>query len=161
MKDRIEQIIEYYGMTPSQFADTIGVQRPTLHHILSGRNNASLDIVSKIRSAFPEVSIDWIISGDGQMLRSATSVLSDEFSENNPEGSPLFPDLFQNAENLKNPATSRRGRKKLNSQTSEQNDANPAVSTPAGAGVPASVEPKEIAEVIVFYTDGSFSKISR
>lgn len=148
MKNRIEQVIEYFGMTPSQFADTIGVQRPTLHHILSGRNNASLDIVSRIRSAFPEVNVDWMISGEGEMLRNSSP--TDQLPENNSDSS-LFGDLFQSAENSKNQSSPKRARKKAIPEIPAELPTIPIVSQ----------EPKEIAEVIVFYTDGSFSKISR
>ena len=42
MRERIKEIIEREGMSQSQFADYIGVNRPTLSHILAGRNNQML-----------------------------------------------------------------------------------------------------------------------
>ncbi|MBR4312756.1 MAG: helix-turn-helix transcriptional regulator, partial [Bacteroidaceae bacterium] len=42
MRERIKEIIEREGMGQSQFADFIGVNRPTLSHILAGRNNPSM-----------------------------------------------------------------------------------------------------------------------
>lgn len=63
MKDRIQAIIDKKHMSQSQFADTIGVQRSTLHHILSGRNNPSLEVISKIHSAYPDIDLDWIFTG--------------------------------------------------------------------------------------------------
>ena len=35
MRERIKEIIEREGMSQSQFADYIGVNRPTLSHILA------------------------------------------------------------------------------------------------------------------------------
>lgn len=65
MKDRIKQIIEREEMTQSQFADFIGVNRPTLSHILAGRNNPSMEVVMKIHQSFPKINILWLIDGKG------------------------------------------------------------------------------------------------
>ncbi|MFO8086509.1 MAG: helix-turn-helix transcriptional regulator [Bacteroidales bacterium] len=69
MIDRIRLLIETQNLTASQFADIIKVQRSGLSHILSGRNNASLDFVQKVLTKFPEVSPDWLINGEGPMFR--------------------------------------------------------------------------------------------
>jgi hypothetical protein len=37
-------------------------------HILSGRNKASLEVVQRIISAFPEVALPWLLNGTGPML---------------------------------------------------------------------------------------------
>lgn len=54
-------------MTPSQFADTIGIQRSGMSHILAGRNNPSLDFVLKVLASFPEISPSWLLQGKGEM----------------------------------------------------------------------------------------------
>ena len=48
MKDRIILLIKAKNLTAAQFADEIGVQKSSISHIISGRNNASLDFVQKI-----------------------------------------------------------------------------------------------------------------
>ena len=45
-KERLVELMELLKMTPTQFAASIGVQRATLQHILSGRNEPSLKIVT-------------------------------------------------------------------------------------------------------------------
>ena len=65
MRDRIKLIMERVNLSQAHFADAIGAQRATVHHILSGRNNPSLDIVSKIHNAFPSVDLKWLITGQG------------------------------------------------------------------------------------------------
>jgi transcriptional regulator with XRE-family HTH domain len=52
LNKKIEQIIVDKGMSPSFFADAIGVQRSSISHILSGRNKPSLDIIQKILRVF-------------------------------------------------------------------------------------------------------------
>ena len=67
MVDRIREILSARLLSPTQFADTIGVARPIVSHILSGRNKPSLEVVQKIVAAFPELSLPWLLSGVGSM----------------------------------------------------------------------------------------------
>ncbi|UOQ64495.1 helix-turn-helix domain-containing protein [Hymenobacter volaticus] len=67
MVDRIREILSARQLTPTQFADTIGVARPIVSHILSGRNKPSLEVVQKIIAAFPGLSLSWLLSGTGSM----------------------------------------------------------------------------------------------
>ena len=47
MVDRIRKVMEYYQMSPTNFADTIDINRSSLTHIFSGRNQPSLDVAKK------------------------------------------------------------------------------------------------------------------
>lgn len=82
MLERINKIIEEKQMSTTQFADYINIQRPTMSHIISGRNNPSLDIVMKILTAFPDIDSDWLMFGDGKMYK-------DEISNIQPESPAL------------------------------------------------------------------------
>lgn len=63
---RLQQVIDYYTDSASSFADTIGVQRSSISHILSGRNKPSLDFVLKVLSSYPEVELYWLLNGKGE-----------------------------------------------------------------------------------------------
>jgi transcriptional regulator with XRE-family HTH domain len=69
LKDRIKQIIDSENLTYSKFADIIGVQRSGISHILSGRNNPSLDVIQKILESFNFIHTDWLIFGKGEMVK--------------------------------------------------------------------------------------------
>ena len=73
MRERIKQIIEREGMSQSQFADFIGVNRPTLSHVIAGRNNPSMEIVLKIHQKFPKINILWLLDGIGSYERDAVA----------------------------------------------------------------------------------------
>ena len=60
---RIKEIIEKEGISPSELADTIGIGRPLLSHVLSGRNNPSLQLVLKILESYPAYSANWLLTG--------------------------------------------------------------------------------------------------
>ena len=67
MKDRIAHIIRAQNLTAAEFALRLGIQPSNISHLLSGRNNPSLDFVKKLKETFPEYSLDWIIFGKGPM----------------------------------------------------------------------------------------------
>ena len=66
------------NLTASQFADRIGIQRSGLSHILSGRNNPSLDFVLKVLKAFPELEPVWLLQGKGPMYANMSGSLPKE-----------------------------------------------------------------------------------
>ena len=67
MKDRIAHIIRAKNLTAAEFAIRLGIQPSNISHLLSGRNNPSLDFVRKLKETFPEYNLDWIIFGNGPM----------------------------------------------------------------------------------------------
>ena len=71
MKKRIQKIIDNEQLSSSKFADMIGVQRSSISHILSGRNNPSLDFVQKILKNFKNLDTEWLLFGKGSMYRNS------------------------------------------------------------------------------------------
>jgi transcriptional regulator with XRE-family HTH domain len=81
MKDRITLLIKAKNLTAAQFADEIGVQKSSISHILSGRNNASLDFIQKILVSYPDVNMEWLMFGKGPIFKSMETSLN-----NNSDG---------------------------------------------------------------------------
>jgi len=69
MLDRILAILNYLKISPSRFAEEIGVQRSGISHLLSGRNKPSLEFIQKLLSRFPEIDPAWLLTGTGEMLK--------------------------------------------------------------------------------------------
>lgn len=65
--------MEAKKLSPTQFAAAINIQRSTLSHILSGRNNPSLDFIIKVVETFPDINLDWLARGIGDMYKTKTS----------------------------------------------------------------------------------------
>jgi transcriptional regulator with XRE-family HTH domain len=78
MKDRILEFLKKENKSSAQFAEEIGVQASSISHIISGRNNPSLDFVMKMLNKYPAVSTDWLLFGKGEMYRE--SLLNDLFN---------------------------------------------------------------------------------
>ena len=65
MVNRIFTIIESLQLTPTEFADTIGVSRASISSIKTGRTQPTLSLIEKIKQRFPNVDINWLILGEG------------------------------------------------------------------------------------------------
>ena len=72
MKDRILAFLQSENKSYAQFAEEIGVQPSGISHILSGRNNPSLDFVIKMLQKYPSLSAEWLLFGRGSMQRYAS-----------------------------------------------------------------------------------------
>lgn len=66
MRDRLLYIVRTEEMSNLQFANEIGISPAAVTHILSGRNNPSLDIIAKIASRYPQYNLRWLILGEGE-----------------------------------------------------------------------------------------------
>lgn len=94
---RLKGFIDSQGLTHSQFSDRCGIPRPSLSQIISGRNKKVSDvIVSQIHKAFPQLSILWLLFGEGSMLNSLENSRPSNQSEEN----------IQFSENSENPVNS-------------------------------------------------------
>lgn len=103
MIDRIKQLIEFLQLSPSVFADTIGISRSGLTHLLTGRNQPSLDVARKILAKFPEISTEWLIMGMGDMLRpeeQQSAALDKETDELSTEAYPSENAIIDRQTNL-------------------------------------------------------------
>ncbi len=68
MNSRIALVIKTKNITPAEMADQIGVQRSGVSHILNGRNKPSLDFVQKLLRKYPDISMNWLLFGEGPMM---------------------------------------------------------------------------------------------
>lgn len=69
MRDRILHFLTQENISSAKFADEIGVQRSSVSHILSGRNNPSFDFIQKILRRFELLNAEWLIIGRGEMFK--------------------------------------------------------------------------------------------
>jgi transcriptional regulator with XRE-family HTH domain len=85
MKERLIQLLDLEQLSPSKFADIIGVQRSSISHIISGRNKPSFDFLERTLKAFPGLNASWLMLGEGtmyeQMGRQVTGNLFDTPAE--------------------------------------------------------------------------------
>ena len=83
MVNRINLILRAKNITARQFAEEIGIQPSGMSHILSGRNNPSLEFVTKVIRRYPEIDANWLLLGKGEMFagRAETGERGPEYGE--------------------------------------------------------------------------------
>jgi transcriptional regulator with XRE-family HTH domain len=69
MKERLLEFLKAENKSSAQLAEEIGVQPSGISHILSGRNNPSLDFVLKMLEKYQFLSTDWLLFGSGTMYK--------------------------------------------------------------------------------------------
>lgn len=101
MVERIRQLLHDKQLTPTQFADAIGIARPIVSHILSGRNKPSLEVVMKILAAFADLSMPWLLNGSGPMwaLETAAPAASPVAAAPTATALPVAPAVASTATN--------------------------------------------------------------
>ena len=57
-------------MTQQVFADYIGLAPATLSSIFNGRTRPTLNVVEALKKKIPNISIDWLMFGSGEMYLS-------------------------------------------------------------------------------------------
>lgn len=69
MKERLLEFLKNENKSSAQLAEEIGVQASGISHILSGRNNPSLDFVLKMLEKYQFLSTDWLLFGKGSIYK--------------------------------------------------------------------------------------------
>lgn len=72
MINRINLILRAKNISARQFAEEIGIQPSGMSHILGGRNNPSLEFVTKVIRRYPEIDANWLLLGRGEMYTAAS-----------------------------------------------------------------------------------------
>lgn len=65
VKERIIEFIDFKGVSKRGFAASIGKSNSYVNNIVS---SISTDVISVIKENYPELNIDWLITGEGEML---------------------------------------------------------------------------------------------
>jgi transcriptional regulator with XRE-family HTH domain len=68
MEERIKKFMEYKGISSSELADSIGVQRSNVTHVLKARNKPSFQFIEKMLQIYPEINAKWLLLGTGNMV---------------------------------------------------------------------------------------------
>lgn len=185
IQERILLLMKSLGLNPTQFADEIGVQRSSISHIISGRNNPSLDIVTKILNKFPDIDSNWLVIGKGSLV--GKNEINSQENRNNEISRPsetLFDDLsdslFSDIQKDNSPKIDNNniyelqrkieileGKSKVKENQSESYDKQIEIPKPVNNCISnyensqQSNSTKQIVRIIIFYSDNSFEELTK
>lgn len=150
MKDRIRLIMDSENMNPARFADTLQIGRAVISHILNGRNNPSLEVITKILNKMPQISSEWLLTGVGSMYKNSKNE-----KITNPSQIPdLFTDHYPHENEINQGDTQEQTKyDEENEIKSLQNDHKSSIKEIINAN---SVIQKKIKQIIIYYTDNTF-----
>lgn len=66
---RIRSFIEYINVSDRKFAETIGLPQTTISSLFKRGNEPNVSIISAILKAYPNINMEWLISGNGCMVK--------------------------------------------------------------------------------------------
>ena len=81
MKERLLEFLRKENKSSAQLQRKLVSRHPGISHILSGRNNPSLDFVLRMLDKYPFISTEWLLFGKGSMYREARMQSLFDFSE--------------------------------------------------------------------------------
>ena len=70
MNKRLLQFLGAENITQSQLADTLNVAKASVSNILAGRNRPGYDFIESLMLHYPDLNIEWLITGRGKMYKS-------------------------------------------------------------------------------------------
>lgn len=185
IQERILLLMKSLGLNPAQFADEIGVQRSSISHIISGRNNPSLDIVTKILNKFPDIDSNWLVIGKGSLVgKNETNSPEIRNNEISKPSETLFDDLSDslfsdiqkdnpskidnnNIYELQRKIEILEGKSKVKESQPEINNKPIEIAKPVNNNISNfensqhSNSTKQIVRIIIFYSDNSFEELTK
>lgn len=166
MKERLVQLLDMEQLSPSKFADIIGVQRSSISHVLSGRNKPSFDFLQKTLKAFPGLNADWLIQGEGTMYehmgRELPGTMFDASEAPHqapvPEDIQLDPEKIQrDTEKIQMDPENIQGHSE---DIVRKKDTGPTIKEPSHIDEPVGSlqhgQKRKIVQVMIFYDDDTF-----
>lgn len=143
MKNRIKLIMEKENLTPAKFADRLQINRAIVSHILSGRNNPSLDVVTRILSEMNYIQPEWLLNGTGRMYKEGIEA----------EEIPREPDLFNQQPEFDSGESARTENGKETELKETTNHIQHTVYKTIDA---AKAVDRKITQIIIYYNDNTF-----
>ena len=147
MNVRLQQFLAAENISQSQFADSIGVARASVSHILAGRNKPGFDFIERMARQYPELNLEWLITGHGRMYDRAKSAPEVPVGPVSPLSDASEDSLFGALP--EQPETVRPEPRTLQNPSSESLD----------RVIQSAINQKSISKLIVFYSDGTFQEL--
>lgn len=165
MKERILQIMRKENMTQQDFAKAIEVSPASLSNIFNGKTNPTNNHVNAIHRRFPNISINWLMFGEGDMYTTVAN-------KTNEAVGPLWESLEERT--VSSPESGNTGGTTLRTNASgalsdvKENAGNAetqadTAATPVVREIVKYIDKpqRRITEIRIFFDDGTFEVFSK
>jgi len=157
MKERLIQLLDLEQLTPSKFADLIGVQRSSISHVISGRNKPSFDFLQKTLKAFPGLNASWLMLGEGSMYEQMGRQVSGNLFD--PPDAPKESREEPRSEIEEAPSETAPP-EPLNESPAETGNRENEIPAELSAAAAISGSEKRVVQVLIIYEDDTFKTLA-
>lgn len=175
MNERLQQFLSAENITQAQFADSIGVARASVSHILAGRNKPGYDFILNMLKRYPELNAEWLLTGQGKMYKSAAASSSRPLQRRQADLFDSLPDIFGQQQDTPAVPDSEAEPSRQDTAAIPPRESRIAVQEPAlhadiaaterdGARAGTTEHPvkqRNAARIIIFYDDGTFQEFGK
>lgn len=67
--ERIQLYLRKERMKPAEFAKILGINSTSVYNYFSGTSKAPMSFIVLFLESFPDVSAEWLLRGEGQMMK--------------------------------------------------------------------------------------------
>lgn len=163
---RLKLFIESTGASTTQFADSCEIPRPSFSQLLSGRNQKVSDvIIRKIHFAFPDLSVAWLLFGEGNMLNSPICEISSDADDDeqksgidskNPQILSDNPSIRKDSPENSNLVSLTSSENGINSAVIQQLEENKKIIELQMQIEKMQKNPRKVTQITVYYDDSTF-----
>src|SRR5690554_1338451 len=81
LSKRIKQLIDYKGITLNKFSIQVGASNSYFNKVLKENSSIGSDRIERILRVFPEVNAEWLLTGQGEMLKNESEKQEENSSD--------------------------------------------------------------------------------
>lgn len=148
MNERLQKFLDAENISQAFFAETVGVTRASVSHILSGRNKPGYEFINSMMIHYPRLNIEWMLSGKGKMYKDMASEKDFRNNDNIGQMQSLFPETTDNM----TPGSD-------NNSDIHQSFQNIGISE-TSQSAKTTENKRRIERIVIFYDDNTFEEIS-
>lgn len=80
---RLNFFVKSKHLKVSEFAIEIGTSQPTMSLILAGKRPLSRGMIARIKAHYPQLNVQWLLTGEGDMVVNSNSGGVSNFADRN------------------------------------------------------------------------------
>ncbi|MGN0195202.1 MAG: helix-turn-helix domain-containing protein [Candidatus Cryptobacteroides sp.] len=160
MNERLKQFLAAENISNTQFANTLGVAKASISHILNGRNKPGYDFIQSVIEHYPSLNIEWLLIGKGKMYKGLANEKAVPGTAPSASAAPEDePENLFTAQPDSSPASP--GESRISSAPPSLQQETPSTERENARPYPAKTidTQKHISRIIVFFNDNTFQEI--
>ena len=71
--ERVKKIMEYKKVSANALSKLLGMPQTTVNNYIKGSRGISFELIEGLAKLYPDISYEWLLTGEGQMLTTANA----------------------------------------------------------------------------------------